>query len=281
MLSRPKDPTKMSDSALTKAERALRAEFAKARADLAANGPPDHTVVAEETRKLAEKKARFAGVTGELRARELAAAEHERTRILEEWESRSAQMAGTPNLAQQKAERAAAKAKFDVERVAFHAHLKDEVDARNAETLERRRAAGLVYQATGQAGGHEMAALFSSDLLWGFLELRMNPTADGGQTHKAILTGPQISMLFWVGSVIAENRGEASFQYLDPPRWQQMFPGTRFRTGNDLQRLADVGLVEFEWSGQNHSLVTLRWGSRTKSLTRSYLKSIGKTNQAA
>jgi len=190
-------------------------------------------------------------------------------------------MAGTPNLAQQKAERAAAKSKFDVERVAFHAFLKDEVDVRNAETLERRRAAGLVYQPTsGVGGGHEMAALFSSDVLWGWLELRMNPAAGGGQTNQAILTGAQISMLWWAGSVIAENDGEASFQYLDPPRWQQMFPGTRFRTGDDLQRLADVKLIEFSWSGQNHSLVTLRWGTRTKSLTASYLKSIGKTKES-
>jgi hypothetical protein len=36
-----------------------------------------------------------------------------------------------------------------------------------------------------------------------------------------------------------------------------------------------VKLIEFDWIGHDHSLVTLRWGSRTTSLTASYLKSIG------
>lgn len=61
----------------------------------------------------------------------------------------------------------------EAERKAFHAELAKAQEAKNEAERERKRAAGLLYELTGEGGGDVAAALFSSSALWAFTEMKI------------------------------------------------------------------------------------------------------------
>ena len=75
------------------------------------------------------------------------------------------------------------------ERKAHHAEMKAAQDERNAAELQRRREAGLLYEPTDPSGGDTVAALFSSSVLWGYTETKIQQDGFAGQ----ILDGPVTS----------------------------------------------------------------------------------------
>jgi len=142
-------------------------------------------------------------------------------------------------------------------------------DERNRLERERRRAAGMLYEPTGQGGGDGPAALFSSDVLWTFTEWKIQKDGIAGQ----IFTGRDILTLWWVSNLIEEHGGEpATFAANTIPHWPGIYGEIRFREA-DIAHLKKNGFIEVDRQGGS---ITYRYGNRAKAIIASYREAVGK-----
>jgi len=160
---------------------------------------------------------------------------------------------------------------FEREREAFHAELKREQDKRNAAEHERRRAAGLVWEPVGPAGGIEVAAVFSSATLW---QATANEIRDGAH-HEPSLHARDIAHLWWSLNLIAASGGSATFAAGPgrcPPHWpsydREAVDGITYRE-NCLAQLERLGYLAIE---RGAGTLTISHGSRTVALAATFRK---------
>ena len=246
----------MSDKALRRRER----DASRRLADIAAGGDPgrglpsDAAQAARDSRIVAARAAR-----AEADAARAALSQREANK-----QTFFARMFATE--AANKRRQANAPTDAEAERKAFHAELKRERDARNAADLERRRAAGLLYEPTGDGGGDTVAALFSSSALWAFTEMKIQEDGFVGQ----ILNARHVLALWWASNLIAEHGGEAAtIVGSTAPHWPDAEGDIMFRAG-DIAHLERNGFIEVERQPGSGGSVTYRYGKRTRAIAESY-----------
>jgi hypothetical protein len=136
----------------------------------------------------------------------------------------------------------------EAERAAHHAMLAEEQAKRNAAEHERRGAAGLVWEPVGPAGGIEVAAVFSSAVLW-------DATADeirDGVHHEPTLHLRDIAHLWWILKPIEAAGGSVTIPAgpgRQPPHWpgydRVAIDGIKYRE-DSLNHLAKLGYITIE-----------------------------------
>lgn len=257
-MSSTREPKKLSKEQLRSAEHDALAHLAKIRAADPPQTPEARDQVIADARATRD---RLHTTRAEISRRET----HEKNIIARMW-------AAPGNRKNRSEEENARIDKGVAERKAHHAEMKAAQDARNAAELQRRREAGLLYEPTDPSGGDTVAALFSSSVLWGYTETKIQQDGFVGQ----ILDARHIITLWWAANLIAEHGGEsASYPRERPPHWPDPDREFPFRD-SDLAHLAANKLLEVEFGSGSGSLVTLRFGSRAKAIVNSYRESIGK-----
>ena len=159
--------------------------------------------------------------------------------------------------------------------------LKAEGDKKNAEDLERRRAAGLIWEPVAEGGGDACAAVFSSRVIWDALA---NTTHADGTMHEAWLDLRHVAHLLYFANIIAEAGGvTARLPYTEQtalPHWpigdNTHFEGIRFRK-QDLNHLVGCGFFTVE---KEPGFLVVGYGSRTKKLIASYQEALAKRAKA-
>ena len=159
----------------------------------------------------------------------------------------------------------------DAERKAFHAELKAAQDKRNAAEHERRRVAGLVCEPVADGGGVEVAALFSSAVVW---EATASEIRDGIH-HEPSLHLRDIAHLWWALNAIAAGGGSVTTPAGPgrmPPRWPDYdrvaIDGIKYRE-DSVHHLAILGYLTIE---RGADTLTISHGPRTKALAASFRK---------
>ncbi len=226
----------MSDKALRRQQRAA----ARRLAELAAAGDPARGRSRVEAQKLRDERIKAlqaAKAEAEAARAELAKRETERQtffgRMWATEKARKRRQENTPTEA-------------EAERVAFHAMLAEERAKQNAAELERKRAAGLLYEPVGQGGGDAVAALFSCSTLWDYNEQRLNDDGTGAFVNSQLLTGRQVLHLWWAANLIAEAGGEqASYAQGTAPHWPSPDGDITYRE-TDMARLVECEFLEWE-----------------------------------
>jgi hypothetical protein len=163
------------------------------------------------------------------------------------------------------------------ERKEFHKMLKAESDKKNAADLERRRAAGLIWEPVAEAGGDACAAVFSSRVVWDAL---VNTTRADGTMQEAWLDLRHVAHLCYFANIIAEACGvTARLPYTEQtalPHWpigdNTHFEGIRFRK-QDLNHLVGCG---FFTVAKEPGFLIVGYGTRTLALIDSYQKALAK-----
>ena len=160
--------------------------------------------------------------------------------------------------------------------VEFHRDLATAQAERNAEALERKRKAGLLYEPTGTGGGDGAAALFSCATLWDYTEEKLNPDGSGNFVVAQILTGRQVLHLWWAVNLIEEAGGaEARFLKERPPHWPDREGEIPFREA-DMARLVECKFLGWERGAGGQALVTIRYGTRARTIIDGYRQSVGR-----
>ena len=250
----------MSDKALKRQEKAASRRLAEIRA----TGDPGRGLAPTQAQTLRDEQIQ----TARTAKAELRAAREELARREGETQSIWARMWASE--AANKRRRENTPTDFEAERKAHHDMLAEEQAKRNAEELERKRAAGLLYEPVGFGGGDAVAALFSSATLWDYTELRLNDDGTGAFITSQLLTARQVLHLWWAANLIAEAGGEqASYVQGTAPHWPSPDGDITYRE-TDMARLVECEFLEWERGIGSGSLVTLRFGSRTKALVKSY-----------
>ena len=169
---------------------------------------------------------------------------------------------------------------FEAERKAHHDMLAEEQAKRNADDLERRRAAGLLYEPVGFGGGDVVAALFSCATLWDYNEQRLNDDGTGAFINSQLLTGRQVLHLWWAANLIAEAGGEqASYPQGTAPHWPSRDRDITYRE-TDMARLVECEFLEWERGIGGGSPIVLRFGGRTKDIVAGYRENLALTIKA-
>ena len=259
------DPTTLSDKSLRRAEREAISTLASLRDDPGRGLPPDAAREARDRAIVAahETRERLDAVRAEKESRaEGSAAKAWWGRFVQSEDYRSRRTA------EQNARIDSARA----ERVAFHAMLAEENGKRSAEALERRRAAGLVWEPTGPAGGAEAGAVFSSSVLWDSMkeEIRDNELVEPALHLR------DLSHLWWALNAITEGGGSVTVPSGPgrlPPSWPSYdriaADGVRFRE-ESLAHLAKAGYLTLE---RNGATLTIGFGPKAVALTKSWQES--------
>jgi hypothetical protein len=91
------------------------------------------------------------------------------------------------------------------------ADIAEQGNARTEEARELARKAGRLYEPVRSGGGLAVAAVFSSSVLWDFVDYRLNelPDEPGSFVMSQIITGSQLVHLHWALCLIEESGGES------------------------------------------------------------------------
>jgi len=246
-----------SERELKRAEKDARAHLAKIRAtDPGKDLPRDQAqaVRSEAIARAREARAQLDAVRAEARAQH------------EEKQSYFGRMVAS--LAQEKRRKENAPTPAEAERVQFHAEIAAAQAERNAEALAQRKAAGLVWEPVGPAGGVEAGAVFSSATVWD----SMKDEIRDGARHEPTLHARDLVHLWWSLNAVQAGGGSVTIPAGAgklPPSWPaydvQAADGIKYRE-DSIRQLAKLGYLAVE---QGAGTLTLTFGPRTKALTDS------------